>query len=113
MTPVDAAPSKCELDPTASGCNPPAPARPSHDAPVIRVHGVQNGGFEFEIGAGTDEGFDAIRGEFLDDAGKPIAKTKFTIEQRTKRTSLGHLPGTFTTLPSRRVRIYAVSDSAR
>jgi hypothetical protein len=80
---------------------------------VIRVHGVQNGGFEFEIGAGTDEGFDAIRGEFLDDEGKPIAKTKFTIEQRTKRTSLGHLPGTFTTLPSRRVRIYAVSDSAR
>jgi len=104
-------PSRCEREPTASGCNPPPPEiqKLVLDARVITVYGMRNGGIEFDVNMPREQdlsGMKRVRGEFLDSAGKRIDDTDFKVLQTTKDRAKCRLPGTATTLPSQRVRLY-------
>lgn len=111
---VDAAPrtpGKCDLDPTASGCNPPAPAihEATFNAHVVTYIGAQNGGLEFEVQVHTREfatmKLRKLRGVFVDSKSQPIAGGDFKVVSRTKDRARCRWPGSATSLPSQRVKL--------
>lgn len=99
----DGAPSRCDRDPTAGGCNPPRPEKARMEVHVTTVHGVRNGRLEFDFTPHDDS--IAWKGKFIDDAGVDIPNSEFTV---VGRQATGRMRGAATQVPSKRARLYEV-----